>query len=473
MRTIKIIFSESRARHLALALALAAAVAVPRAAAQQTQRRTSTIIGVAIDSLHRRPLSGADVMVTGVARTIVTDSLGHFLVDSLPPGTYQVGLFHPLLDSLGISLSSPPFTLGADSASLIQLAVPSAATLVARTCKMRMRTLGNSAIFGRLMDPDTGDPVPHADVSIVWVQYDVSTTLGVNQTPRLVRDSTDSNGVFRLCGLPSELDARLQANFHGVTTADVPISTSSADGDFIIRQLYVSKADTAAGNVGHALITGKVTLAGGQPATGSHVEIVGTKAAGVVNDRGEFTLGGAPSGTQMLLVRKLGWEPREVPVDLSASHPQRVAVRLKKFVPVMDAVVVTARAEKALEKVGFTSRQKSGMGHYLTAADIERRNPTQLSDVLRTLPGLSVQQQGIESVVVSTRGGGLASQSCVTYFVDGMPFQAIGGDANDFVNPREVAGIEVYQPSTVPPQFMSGNGQGCTTIVIWTKQRIR
>jgi hypothetical protein len=287
-----------------------------------------------------------------------------------------------------------------------------------------------------------------------------------------VRDSTDANGVFRLCGLPPELDARLQANFRGVTTADVPMATSSADGDFIIRPLYVSKADTTAGHVGHALVSGKVTYAGGQPATGSHVEIVGTKAAAIVDERGEFTLGGAPSGTQMLLVRKLGWEPREIPVDLSTSHPQRVAVQLKKFVPVMDPVVVTARAEKALGDVGFLSRQKSGMGNYLTAAEIERRNPTQLSDVLRTMPGLTVRQQGFQSVIVSTRAGGLTNQGCVNYFVDGLPFQSIAGDANDFVNPREVAGIEVYQASMAPAQFMSNNGQSCTTIVIWTKQRV-
>jgi hypothetical protein len=175
----------------------------------------------------------------------------------------------------------------------------------------------------------------------------------------------------------------------------------------------------------------------------------------------------------MLLVRRLGWEPQEVPVELSAAHPQRVALQLKKFVPMMDPVVVTARAEKALESVGFASRQRSGMGHYLTAAEIARRNPTQLSDVLRTVPGLTVRQNGFQSEIVSTHGGSLTNQGCVNYFVDGLPFQAISGDANDFVNPREVAGIEVYEASMVPAQFMSNNGQSCTTIVIWTKQRVR
>src|SRR3954468_1716932 len=156
------IFSSSRARSVTVALTAALAFAVA-ANAQQTKKPNSTIIGVAIDSLHLRPLSGAEVMISGVNRTITTDSLGRFRIDSLPAGTYEVGLFHPLLDSLGISLSSPRFTIGQDSASLVRLSVPSAATLVAQTCKTRMRTLGSSAIFGRLLDPDTGDPVTHAE----------------------------------------------------------------------------------------------------------------------------------------------------------------------------------------------------------------------------------------------------------------------------------------------------------------------
>jgi hypothetical protein len=40
------------------------------------------------------------------------------------------------------------------------------------------------------------------------------------------------------------------------------------------------------------------------------------------------------------------------------------------------------------------------------------------------------------------------------------------------VNPSEVVAVEVYQGSNVPAQYSRGSG-GCTTIVIWTKFRIR
>ena len=222
------------------------------------------------------------------------------------------------------------------------------------------------------------------------------------------------------------------------------------------------------------MVSGRVTFAGGQPAAASRVEIVGSSAAGITNERGEFSLTGAPSGTQMLLVRHLGWTPGQVPVDLSASTPQRVTVELQKYVPVMDPVVVTARAEKALESVGFTRRQRGAMGRFITAEEIARRNPIHLSDVLRTVPGLTVQMNGTQPEIVSSRGNSPTNTGCVNYVVDNMHFQSIdGGDPNEFLNPREVAGIEVYQGSMVPAEFTGTGGSTCTTIVIWTKARIR
>lgn len=460
--------------HRSLLLISALFVLPAPGGAQQRPKRTSAIIGIAVDSLHRRGLAGAEVMVAGLERSAVTDSAGRFQFDSIPAGTYQVGVFHPLLDSLGISLLSPRFSVGPDSVSVVRLSVPSAATLVAQTCKSRLRALGTSAIFGRLMDPDTFKPVPRAEVSVVWIQLDVSKEFGIRQTPRLLRDSTDSNGAFRLCGLPADLDARLQASYRGVVTADVPVTTASNSVDFIIRQLYISPADTGASRSGRASVSGRVMFAGGQPAPNSRVEIVGSRATGITNEKGEFRLTGAPSGTQMLLVRHLGWTAREIPVDLSAASPQKVNVQLQKFVPVMDPVVVTARAEKALERVGFSTRKRSGSGRYITAEEILRRQPLYLSDVLRTVPGLSVIMDGMEPVVVSTRSAGYTNQGCVTYFVDGMKIESgAGGNPSQFVNPREVAGIEIYQSSFVPAQFANPGGPVCATIIVWTKQRIR
>ena len=118
------------------ALTLAAfATAIPLASSlAQNGARNSRIVGVVADSVDGVPLQGAEVIASGVATTVKTDSLGRFTIDSLAPGTYQVGVFHPLLESLGITLATKPFVIGPDSAGVVALAVPSVPTLVRRYC---------------------------------------------------------------------------------------------------------------------------------------------------------------------------------------------------------------------------------------------------------------------------------------------------------------------------------------------------
>jgi hypothetical protein len=74
--------------------------------AQNGGSRTAKIVGVIADSVSGAPLQGADVLVSGVATPVKTDSLGRFTIEGLAPGTYQVGVDHPLLESLGSTL--PP-----------------------------------------------------------------------------------------------------------------------------------------------------------------------------------------------------------------------------------------------------------------------------------------------------------------------------------------------------------------------------
>jgi hypothetical protein len=105
-------------RALALA-AFATAIPLSFSLAQNGSVRNSRIIGVVADSVDGTPLQGAEVIVSGVATTVRTDSLGRFTIDSLPPGTYQVGVFHPLLESLGITLATKPFVIGPDSAGVV------------------------------------------------------------------------------------------------------------------------------------------------------------------------------------------------------------------------------------------------------------------------------------------------------------------------------------------------------------------
>jgi hypothetical protein len=177
-----------------------------------------------------------------------------------------------------------------------------------------------------------------------------------------------------------------------------------------------------------------------------------------------------PSGSHVLLVRHLGFGAETVPVDLSSRQPQRVSVKLPKFVAMLDPVVVKAAAQGGLEKVGFAQRQKSGMGYYLGPDQLKNMNPQYLTDILRRVPSLRVQSGSDGDVVSSSRGTG---SGCVQYYVDDMPWMsAEPGDINNFVNANEVVAVEVYQDTNTPAQYTRAGG-ACTTIVLWTRFKIR
>src|SRR6185312_3309723 len=64
---------------------------------------TTSVVGIVGDSLHGGPLAGAIILLDGQSREAVTDSIGRFRIDSVSAGRYRVGIFHPVLDSLGTS----------------------------------------------------------------------------------------------------------------------------------------------------------------------------------------------------------------------------------------------------------------------------------------------------------------------------------------------------------------------------------
>ena len=68
----------------------------------------SSVIGTVTDSVNHHPLAGAMIQLANdsakIVKSATSDSLGGFRIDSLAPGSYIIGFFHPTLDSLGLDL---------------------------------------------------------------------------------------------------------------------------------------------------------------------------------------------------------------------------------------------------------------------------------------------------------------------------------------------------------------------------------
>jgi len=347
--------------------------------------------------------------------------------------------------------------------------VPSAATIVHGMCPAQTDARGKSAVIGHVNDPETLLPVAQAEVSVAWTEIEISKSFGMRRTGRLVHDTTDRSGAFKICGLPSSLQASLQARRGSRVTAEIPIVLGDNPVELLARTLLLSTADSTT-KVGNATVSGVVLLEGSSANAGSRVELVGTDVVAMTNEKGEFTMRDLPSGSKVLLARHLGFGAETVPVDLSSHEQKHVTMKLAKFVAVMDPILVTARRSAALDKIGFSQRRKSGVGYYIGPERLELMHANSVTDILRMVPGLRVSYSPYGDVVSSSRG---SRGGCVQYYLDDMFYtEATPGDISSFVTGGEVVAVEVYQDTNTPPQYTRA-GMYCTTIVLWTKFKVR
>ena len=464
----------------------APASSAPAAPAPDTVHHFSGVVGVAIDSVHGGPLRGAVVSVAGTARQGITDTLGQFRIDSVPPGEYKLTLSHPMLDSIGLGIATQSIAMPVARYAVVRLSTPSAATLLDLFCPRDKRLTGPGALIGRVRDADTDAPSTGARVVLYWTELEVGKAVGVHRIPRVREATVDESGSFRICGIPPSVQGSLRASRGGSATADVPIQVQ---GELVtLASLHLSPPDTvvtasapaagapppvappkAALRRGSAVVAGRVTDRGGRPLSGAEVSVLGAEATTVSNDSGQYTLRGLPSGTQALIVRKVSFSPAHQTVDLASRAPQHADVRLTPAPPTLTTVQVEGKREKGLREVGFTARQKSGMGRYLTEEQIANKMPTVMTDIFTTVPGLTINYSNGDPEVRSSRNAG---GGCVNYVIDGVPAPIGGGDFNDYMRPEEVAAVEVYQSSEAPAQYAAPGRSDCAVILIWTKTRV-
>lgn len=460
---------------------------------QDTTKRFGSLFGTVYDSVHNTPLAGATVFVLGTTRIGNTNDRGLFTVDSIPPGQHKVHVAHELLDSLGITMVTDSFEVTGGERKVLEMAVPSSETLVGLSCSAATRRLGPSAIIGRLLDADTDQPVAGARVSFAWSE--LSLAAGLKRVPKVLGATANADGVFRICGVPGEVEGTLQAEKSGITTAEIKVTFIGQP--LVIQGLRIGNANTVAkaevdsaqGSTpgrsvgeqrfsavnyqkGQAVLRGKVVNANGTPIANARVEVEGTMSRALTNAEGAFSLTELPSGTQSVVARQMGFAPVSQPVELSTREPANTTITMSQPVQMLEPVVVTAESDMGLDNIGFTQRKRAMSGTFMDATDIMRRGPNLLTDVFRTVPSLRVVPMGPYDYRVESSRGNMLGGNCVKYWLDGNPFEAVfPGDVDRMIPPYEIAAIEVYNGSTVPIQFTNANSGNCAVIVIWSKYK--
>jgi hypothetical protein len=449
-----------------------------------------------------RPLPGALVQlaslpVTAAPRSIVADSGGAFVFDSIALGSYVLGFTHPGIDSLGIEPHSVRLDLRQPRDVDVTLATPSAATLVRSACKTDIAKDGSGILHGYARSARDMMPVPDAIVVLEWTVLNTDIRK-VGFEPKRIAVRANAAGAFRICGIP--LDESIQGKAFlgpdstgavhftvdstGVQRRDfligysIPVAATVVVPDSTPVSPFVIREDSApvVRRVTRG-VSGVVRDANGLAIYRARV-IIGADSA-LTSDDGSFVLENVPTGSQTLEAKALGYLPVTTVVDIGGEDSAAVSLQLVEA-PVELSTGIAKLTEQrvtgkslttslAYLRKGFEARSKTGAGMYLTHEQIMEKNPSLPSELFRTMNGLTVSPGSGGNNVFVTAAGNLRSRSSVCQpliFLDGARTE--GAQIDALVVPADLRAIEVYpRGELAPAQFRTLNG--CGAIVVWTK----
>jgi hypothetical protein len=454
--------------------ALALSLCLTRPAHAQAYR-LGRLEGQVIDSIQARPLVGTRVVAIRMDTTgatpvdASTDAVGRYRIDSLPPGRYAIGFESLFLDSLEVNVSPRWALVAPGQTATIDLALPSAATLRGAHCKGLILQPHTGVLFGHVVDAQSEGPLPGIVVAMSWHELDVDrTTLRPVTQERAASVTTDDRGWYRLCGVPtgSWISLQLQSDGHAG-----PVLRTRVDDTLglAVRHLsfYRSDARVIADTVAAAPVSGTATLSGvvlgpeGAPVARADVRVGGTPAATRTDAQGRFSLVALPAGTQMLLVRHLGFAIAETPVELRAGRTTTSTVQLQRILVNLDSVRVVATQ---VRYPVFAEHQKFNIfGRLLGPGEIKLQHVNYASDIIAKIPGFRVEGTGANAKVYDARGQVFNNPCATSVVVDGAPYFEI----ND-VAPIDIGAIEAYPATPIKP--MEYGVGGCGLIIIWTKR---
>lgn len=242
---------------------------------------------------------------------------------------------------------------------------------------------------------------------------------------------------------------------------------------------FVARLSGQASPAGVARLTGTVLDTAQMPISGAVVELLGLGQTRT-DSGGTFRFVGLPAGSVILHVARIGLQPLMRVIGLAAGDSVDLDVTLRPAAYQLPTVVVheDSSSPTRLDPTGFERRRQNGMGRYITAGEIAQRHFAETSQLLRTLPGISINDRGVVTIqrgvnTLSTSIG--MSCESVVVLVDGV---AIPGEKSAFnketgsnintIPTQFIRGIEVYSgPATTPMELRSSRSI-CGTVAIWT-----
>ena len=205
-----------------------------------------------------------------------------------------------------------------------------------------------------------------------------------------------------------------------------------------------------------------------RPLTAASIEVFDLEAQGALTWQGMSDSTGAFVGPRLLpslyqiRAGALGYRSISHMVPLSGYGSVDLAIELSPDALELEPLVVVTRRRTTLELNGFYERRRRGFGHQLNRAEIEERRVMQVTDLVRTMPGVTVTPGYLG------RGGVLQMRNgCIPdVILDGVRMSS-PVRLDELLQVQDLEGLEVYSGSTSPMQYSHSS---CGTVMAWTRE---
>ena len=405
------------------------------------------VVGTVVDSTTMTALPNAAVVLWGTPHQAVSDSLGRFSLDQIPPGEYSLAFFHTRLGLLGVSVGPTPVvvrpgrTVGAD------LAIPSTHTLEAMQCAFDPAHDG--VAVGQVLDPESGTGLPSVRVRFTWPG-----TEG-DRGESIVRSSPE--GWYHVCDLPVGERVAVTASFldRGTSRREIVVVDEPVHLDLPMHRVdlvdvngRLVDADTGEG-IGEATI--------GLSGTGFRV---------VSEPDGDFHFKQVLPGQYTLQATHIAYGDREESIEVASAGGVRVEMALSQRAIELPPVTVEVEAEDMMDMAMG--------GTVITEEELDRvrARSRDLLDLLQNqnMAGLITRRQGADMCIGFLPGQArmMFRNNCVSavVFVDNVrasnPRMAVDLPA------EIVERVVLFRPVEAGNLFGLGGGNG--VVMIFTKR---
>ncbi len=291
---------------------------------------------------------------------------------------------------------------------------------------------------------------------------------------------TVADGSYVLCavplGHPVTIFATLNNKRSRLYEQRLPVDAPVLSLDLQSESFASTTPAVAPAVASSAAVRVQVTRDGGAAVADAEVavDVDGVSYLARTDSAGVARFVGLSAGEARLRVRRLGFSEGTVRATLKAGEND-LAVLVRGSTVTLETMKVVAARNVPARLAEVDARIARGEPNaVVTRADIDKRNPMKLSQMLRGVAGLRLADSSGAMVAISTRGvkfqrEGLYVPCVMRVMVDGV-ITSSSVDIDNVV-PVDVYAVEVFfGGARVPPQFGGiRTDQWCGLIAIWTR----